>query len=435
MDNSKKKIESVINFLKSIKEKIFRRRSPADSGSGSDGGQSLEDLEKDHEITESKEFSATGVTTPRKIATDVADSEGADLTGEFSLTRKMVLPDQTRPGIQSTKIITSAEKKEAPTLVLAEVPWSKRPKVLWQFVKERLLFHLRQAQDTRELGHGSIMDRLLNILPFLSRIISQEMAKIAPPLRRFGRNIFSVPYRGIVHKLFIVSVVVTTFYSLGKIFALMLGGGAIDRPIPFGGILISPPPEESFSSGIELVKMSNLFHAKLMSEEEQKKVAIDDNVICTEATAASSLPVKLLNTIVLQNTIKSIAAFQVESEQEIKSLREGDKITGLISIGRVDRLRVVVKNLQTGQCEYIANKEMSVRIGKELDILSPQEGSRLLRSQKMQGIHNDGDKFFISRKILLEKFSDISATLTQAKANPMPNPDGTMSFKGTDIVP
>ena len=53
----------------------------------------------------------------------------------------------------------------------------------------------------------------------------------------------------------------------------------------------------------------------------------------------------------------------------------------------------------------------------------------------MEGIENFGNKFNIQKSLIDEKMKDIGSTLTQARAVQMTNPDGSLSFKMTEIDP
>ncbi|MBF0207246.1 MAG: PDZ domain-containing protein [Oligoflexia bacterium] len=261
----------------------------------------------------------------------------------------------------------------------------------------------------------------------------RELTKLGPPLRKLNKNIFSVRYRGKIHAFYMLFLGATIAYFVGKIVAMILTT-PLEQPPPFGGMLVSVTSDEEVIQGTEAVRMGNLFHAKLVNDDGQKaKLLEDDNVVCTAADVPSGLTLKVLGTIVLQNPIKSLAAVQVDNN-EVRSLREGDKISGIATIGKIERLKIILKNLQTGQCEYVSSQDMSWGKSKDFTVLSPEEGQKLLKA-KVDGISNEGDKFFLSKKLVNEKLRDIESVLSQAKAIQVPNPDGTLSFKITEIAP
>ena len=55
--------------------------------------------------------------------------------------------------------------------------------------------------------------------------------------------------------------------------------------------------------------------------------------------------------------------------------------------------------------------------------------------QNIDSIKSDGNNFQINKRFMKEKLSDLSNILTQAKAIPITNPDGTMSFRIEEVEP
>jgi len=141
-----------------------------------------------------------------------------------------------------------------------------------------------------------------------------------------------------------------------------------------------------------------------------------------------------LNTIVLQDSVKSIAAVQVRSGRDLKQVREGDTLDGMAKIARIARLEMIIKNLQTGACESVANEKMRDE-RQQISIMTPAQATNFKQQQKMKGIENQGNKYVIAKDLLDEKLKDISLVLTQAKAIKIQQPDGTLAFKITEIDP
>ena len=56
-------------------------------------------------------------------------------------------------------------------------------------------------------------------------------------------------------------------------------------------------------------------------------------------------------------------------------------------------------------------------------------------NQKEERIRNEGNSFKIKETLREEMLGNISSVITQAKAIPINNGDGTLSFKITEIVP
>ncbi|MBF0361924.1 MAG: hypothetical protein HQK49_12985 [Oligoflexia bacterium] len=258
-------------------------------------------------------------------------------------------------------------------------------------------------------------------------------------LKKIGKRFFDVNNRPTIHKIFIITTLMVLPYVFGKMVALILT--TTDNTVQKANKIYIPSDLESdFARDIEKIQSSNLFHAKLlndMDESGKKKKVGNENVICTVAQIKSSLPIKLVSTIVLQNSSKSIASILVGGgENDLKSVREGDKIPEMATVGKIERLKIVFRSMQSGECEYVADEEELLTRAKGGKILSARDGKKLITSMKqMDGIKNNGDQFFISRKLFNDKMQEIDRVLRDARAVPMQNPDGSMSFKITELVP
>jgi type II secretory pathway component PulC len=153
---------------------------------------------------------------------------------------------------------------------------------------------------------------------------------------------------------------------------------------------------------------------------------------CESASNRTNLPIKLVNTVVLQDSVKSIAAVQLRSGRDLKEVREGDTLDGMAKISRIARLEMIIKNLQTGACESVQS-EKSRDTGKPISVMSSSQANQFKAQQKIKGIENQGNKYIISKELLDEKLKDIAGVLSEARAIKIQNPDGTLSFKMTEI--
>ncbi len=254
--------------------------------------------------------------------------------------------------------------------------------------------------------------------------------------KTLAATVFALSNRGPLHRVFILLLLLIFFYTLGKVLALFL------TPAPELKTLSTPAASSVADSSATLrlfaqIRNANLFDAKTEKIETPRpqvpfKPIIDEGLICTNSSTKSQLPIKLLSTIVLQEKRKSIASLNVRNGADLENFREGDKVRNLAQIGQINRLKVIIKNLKTGRCEYLENQ------GKNLEpnysILTPEAGQELIKSKK-SGIINEGNKFTIPRSVLDDKLKDISSLLTQAMAIPVRNPDGTMCFKMVEVDP
>lgn len=229
------------------------------------------------------------------------------------------------------------------------------------------------------------------------------------------------------HRVFLATFLLVCTYSIGKISALVLRG----RPT-FPPIVSSSPSElqDDFNVyDLNQVKVSDPFRTR--AGQGPKQLA---DTKCEDSDTRTSLPIKLLNTVVLQDSVKSIAAVQLRSGRDLKQVREGDTLEGMAKIARIARLEMIIKNLQTGACESVANEKMRDE-RQAISVMSPAQAGAFKQQQKMKGIENQGNKYVIAKDLLDEKLKDISVVLTQAKAIKIQQPDGTLAFKITEIDP
>ncbi len=262
--------------------------------------------------------------------------------------------------------------------------------------------------------------------------------------KRFGltdvlQNLFSNESREFIHKAFIISTMIAIAYVTGKMGAQLLMGKSFTFKSISADIVL---PQKLTGKEFQEIKIADLFRVKVIPKKKKKTgplqdVKIDTNIICKEAKQPTSLPIKMGNSIVLQDSLKSIVSVQVRNKKNLKELREGDKIENLAHIGKIDRLKIIIKNLKNGKCEYIISKSkmMKDRYKSKLKVYSPSEGKKIIDSKKPEGISNDGNNFKICKELINDKIKNISSILTQARGIPINNPDGTMSFKIVDIVP
>lgn len=236
------------------------------------------------------------------------------------------------------------------------------------------------------------------------------------------------------NSIFILLMIVSFSFLIGKTTGLLLtpesqNKNSRPRMIEDNSVII-PTAHDLLA-----IKSANLFNAQTDAQDlGGKKKEI--NSLCLTATTQSPLPVKLLNTIVLQDSVKSVASVQIRNASESLEIREGDKLEAMANIGKIERLRVIFRNLQSGECEYIQNDELKNSTPGSLDqILDAKAGKKLISESKMKGIRNVGDNFFIEKKLRDELLKDISVVLSQSRAIQITNPDGTLAFKMTEIAP
>ncbi len=252
---------------------------------------------------------------------------------------------------------------------------------------------------------------------------------LSPSLTRSIEKFLSREARENIHQVFLVTIVCSITYTLGKVTALVLKGPpAADSARDY---TVTIDLENDFQPGsLAQVKGINIFRTNT-GITSKKKVA---DTKCEEAQQESSLPIKLVNTIVLQDKVKSLASVQVRGERALQEMREGDQIQDLAKIFKITRLEILVKNLESGTCESITS-EKARESRSPISVMSPSQSRKFLATKKMSGIENVGNKFTISKALLDEKMKDIASILTQTRAVKIQNPDGSLAFKLTEMDP
>lgn len=243
-----------------------------------------------------------------------------------------------------------------------------------------------------------------------------------------------------IHRGFIATSLVAGTWSAGKIVALALKGPP-DTSVSKSQPMVATTNANKFNyQDINQIRSANLFNAKMSKDEPkvatEKPKVIDSPAVCTKASKKSSLPYKLVNTTVLQDSVKSIASVQVRSSKELENVRVGDKLASKVEIGFIDRMKIIFKNLSTGECEYIVNQDPKFKDAKQrFNVVSPEKGKKIMNQAKNTDIKNEGNSYRIKKSVRDNMLSNISEILTQARAIQIKNPDGSYSFKMTEIVP
>ncbi|MCT4641992.1 MAG: hypothetical protein N4A33_06800 [Bacteriovoracaceae bacterium] len=244
--------------------------------------------------------------------------------------------------------------------------------------------------------------------------------------------------RNLLHRYFQFTFIFFIIFSIAKITSISLQKN--DKK----GLSVSfhdriNEQRDLKTKSVTKIKVANLFQtnkpAKIDSPKNNKPKE-QKSVICEKADKKSRLPIKLINTIVLQDTVKSIASVQVRSESLFREIRQGEKIPDMAQIDRIERLRLIVKNLKTGNCESIESSNKEEELEPAIQVMSKAEVNSYKKSLKpISGIKNDGNNFEIKRSFLKDKMKNISDILTQARGIQINNPDGTISFKIVDVQP
>ncbi|WP_372653822.1 hypothetical protein [Halobacteriovorax sp.] len=252
----------------------------------------------------------------------------------------------------------------------------------------------------------------------------------------FVEKIFSPDSRNDIHRGFLTVLILSTAYFGGKLVATGISSKLENSTQKKRTATVPYSPKTRVV--LSKIERSNLFNTKDPNSSSQtvvEKPKLDDNLVCRTSERKTKLGIKLVNTIVLQDSVKSIASVQVRGKKQILDLREGERIDNDAQVGKIDRLRVVFKNLKTGDCEYIESLTKEPKVKNPIKVVSASRGKNLLNKYKDDRIKNVGNTFKIQKKVRDEMLGNISEVLTQARAIQIKNPDGTLAFKMTEIVP
>ncbi len=250
----------------------------------------------------------------------------------------------------------------------------------------------------------------------------------------FILRLFSPYTRGKIHSVFIILLVITITYMLGKNLAMFFNKAP---PVAKATRTMQVPLEKADTTvqDINKITATNLFNAKESDKANGSAAKKDiESIICLDAEKPTALQIKLLDTIVLQDSVKSVASVQIRGSSELQNVREGEKLDEMAEVSKINRMKMILKNLQTGDCEYASADQEAEPMMPKINVISPKAGKSLFKSMN-PNIKNVGNNFKIKRAFRDSMMNNMSEVLTQAKAVQITNPDGSLCFKMTEIVP
>ena len=257
---------------------------------------------------------------------------------------------------------------------------------------------------------------------------------------KFFDQFFSPRSYRILHRSFLVTVFVILTYTAGKMVGYILFPQkkflSYKQEAPLGQNFLQKYEEGEW----EQILATDLFRTESQKTRLSKPKGNNKNIArasraCNDSNKKSSLPLKLINTVVLQNREKSVAS--VQDKKKILYLREGDRMDNIL-VKKISRLKMVFANQKTGECEYIANsnaQEERFWQSRKPEIVSPAKGRKLLAEQKNENVIKVGNTYQIKKELKDNILNNINTILTQARAIEIKNPDGSLCFKMVDIVP
>ena len=142
----------------------------------------------------------------------------------------------------------------------------------------------------------------------------------------------------------------------------------------------------------------------------------------------SQLPLNLIGTLVHSNPERSIAAIEVKSKNQVISYTPKKEIEGLATVEKVERMKVIIRNLNNNRLEYLEIKtDSKVSFGTTAKV-TPGGGGIVSKVGE--------NEFRISRTTLDAQLTNLPEILRQAKALPATDASGNIyGFRITAIEP
>lgn len=327
------------------------------------------------------------------------------------------------------------DETDSQTLDLTQTNFSVRDKV--EQLKLRVLDRFRNL-NTKDLNEAykqnGDFDPKLNFEDIKKTALKVNLINIPEYL-------FSRSFRPIVHRWYQKSFVSIALLSLATLIGMLIEGTPNYNNLTKKNYLNFDDSKKLSLNHLKQIQSANIFKTtQIAAATPKNKIKINNNnKVCKQSQKKSRSGVKLLNSIVLQDSVKSIASIHIKSGKNgQQNIREGAILPGNYKVDKIEKLKLIVKNLSTGECEFIENsahkKELS-RIQKP-KVLSPRQSVEFKkRNKKIKGIDTDGKNFNIKKSFLESKLQDINSLLTQARGIPVTNPDNTLSFKIVEIQP
>ena len=122
-------------------------------------------------------------------------------------------------------------------------------------------------------------------------------------------------------------------------------------------------------------------------------------------------------------------------KKKYEGFRQNDPLGNDAIVGMIEEDKVHLRNIKTGNCEYLAAPKSKKR--KKLTDLKihPAKDAKKFQTNNSE-ITNEGNSFKIKKSFKNDLLQNgIGDLMTQAKGIPIQNSDGTYSFKIVDIVP
>jgi general secretion pathway protein C len=138
----------------------------------------------------------------------------------------------------------------------------------------------------------------------------------------------------------------------------------------------------------------------------------------------SGLPIQLIGTLVHIDPHKSVVTVNITTANKVSSYRVGDEIEGLAKVIRVERQKVIFRNLNNNRLEYAEiKKDLAFAIGVAKPAAAPAAE-----------IQVDGNNVSVKRSEVLKYTANLGDVLNQASAVPNFVPGSGGKINGYRLV-
>ncbi|MEI6080047.1 MAG: type II secretion system protein GspC [bacterium] len=169
----------------------------------------------------------------------------------------------------------------------------------------------------------------------------------------------------------------------------------------------------------DVIVTRNLFNSKNELPEDIFKAAAPG-----EVTKKSTLDVELVGTIVVNEQARSVAAIALRAQKKVEPFIIGDVVLSKASVYSIARRKVVLRDLTSGELEYIEMKMDDDMMSKATAVSSAG------------GVKQIGEgRILLDRGELNKSLSDINSLLSQARAVPNFENGAISGFKLFDVQP
>lgn len=268
----------------------------------------------------------------------------------------------------------------------------------------------RLMGQPKEVGSGIRVSEALqnqnlqtNLAPIKNQIVSR------PPFEKF----------------YVYALVVMGAYMTADLTILYFRDKMIPTAAPPGKTTPPPRPNNPLLVEYDIITKRNIFNADGIIPPALSSPEADGLKPNLDGPARlSTLPLKLVGTIVHINAAKSLATIEVKGK--FLPFIPNDDIEGLATLLKVERRRIIFRNASNGLNEYIEMKE-----GKSLNF-----GLRKETPATVSSAAPEQKDFAFKRDEVNNMIRNLPELLQQARAEPKVLPGGKIDgFCMVDIMP